>query len=166
MSEVAGTTEKRKLSDLTPWEHNPRQIREDDARRLAESLQEFGQVQTIAIDPDGKIIDGHQRQNVWAAREKFGPGYEVDVRVASRALTERERQKLAVYLHQGAVGEWDFDKLANWDVDVSDLLEWGFSETQLLDIDPSQVEFPEYDESIEDDVEWLECPNCGHKWPK
>jgi len=26
--------------------------------------------------------------------------------------------------------------------------------------------WPEYDESIADEVEYLECPECGHKWPK
>jgi len=31
---------------------------------------------------------------------------------------------------------------------------------------PPDVEFPEYDESIADDVEYLTCPKCGHKWPK
>jgi len=32
--------------------------------------------------------------------------------------------------------------------------------------DPDSVEFKEYDESIVDEVEWIECPECGHRWPK
>lgn len=28
------------------------------------------------------------------------------------------------------------------------------------------IEFKEYDESVENDVEYCECPNCGHKFPK
>lgn len=28
------------------------------------------------------------------------------------------------------------------------------------------VTFKEYDESVEDEVEWLECPECHHRWPK
>jgi hypothetical protein len=32
---------------------------------------------------------------------QYGMDYEVDVRVASRELTERERQQLTVYLHKG-----------------------------------------------------------------
>ena len=28
------------------------------------------------------------------------------------------------------------------------------------------VEFKEYDESVADDVEYIECPECGHRWPK
>ena len=31
---------------------------------------------------------------------------------------------------------------------------------------PPNVEFPEYDESVADDVEYITCPECGHKWPK
>lgn len=27
-------------------------------------------------------------------------------------------------------------------------------------------EFPEYTEAVEDEVEYLTCPECGHKWPK
>jgi hypothetical protein len=25
--------------------------------------------------------------------------------------------------------------------------------------------FPEYGEEVADDVEWAECPKCGHRWP-
>lgn len=28
------------------------------------------------------------------------------------------------------------------------------------------VKFKEYDESVENDVEYHECPSCGNKWPK
>lgn len=31
---------------------------------------------------------------------------------------------------------------------------------------PPNVEFPEYDESVADDVEMCECPKCGHRFPK
>lgn len=31
--------------------------------------------------------------------------------------------------------------------------------------EPPDVEFKEYDESAADDVKWLQCPECGHKWP-
>ena len=62
--------ERRKLSDLIPWKRNPRQIRKDQAERLADSLDEFGQVQPIAIGPGDEILDGHQRKNVWAALDR------------------------------------------------------------------------------------------------
>ena len=31
---------------------------------------------------------------------------------------------------------------------------------------PGSDVFKEYDEGVEDDVEWLECPKCGHAWAK
>jgi hypothetical protein len=37
--------------------------------------------------------------------------------------------------------------------------------TELLQEIP-EVNFAEYDESVADEVEYLQCPRCGHKWPK
>lgn len=128
------TNEKRKLSDLKPWERNPRQIKDKQAKLLAESFSDFGQVETIAISANGDIYNGHQRLSVLAG--KYGMDYEVDVRVSSRDLTEKERERLTVYLHRGATGEWDFDELANWD--MSDLLTWGFEESDFpFDVAPA-----------------------------
>jgi len=127
---IIWTNEKRRLGDLIPWPINPRQIKKDQAQRLSQSLDEFSQVETIAIGPDNEIYNGHQRLNVWI--DEHGPDYEVDCRVASRELTEDERKKLTVFLHKGAAGEWDFDLLAN-NFEVDDLLNWGF-EPQELDL--------------------------------
>ena len=128
MKKIQWQNDKRKLGDLVPWPRNPRQIRKDEAKRLSDSLQKFDQVETIAISPDNDIYNGHQRLNVWI--EEYGPDFEVDVRISSRALTEKEREKLTVYLHKGAAGEWNFDILAN-EFEVEDLIDWGFSENEL-----------------------------------
>jgi len=131
------TNEKRKLSDLKPWERNPRQIKDKQAKLLAESFSDFGQVETIAISANGDIYNGHQRLSVLAG--KYGMDYEVDVRVSSRDLTEKERERLTVYLHRGATGEWSWDELANWD--MSDLLTWGFEESDFpFDVAPATNE--------------------------
>lgn len=125
---ITWNNERRKLKELRPWERNPLQIKGDQARRLAESFEHFGQVETIAIGPENEVYNGHQRLNV--LRQKYGDDYEVEVRVASRALSEKEREKLTVFLHKGAAGEWDFDILAN-EFDLPDLLTWGFTEWDL-----------------------------------
>src|SRR3990172_4525959 len=70
-----------------------------------------------------------------------GADYEVDARVASRPLTEKQREKLTVYLHKGAAGEWDFDVLAN-EFELDDLLDWGFDKKEL-DLDLWLPETPE-----------------------
>lgn len=36
----------------------------------------------------------------------------------------------------------------------------------LATVGVPDVAFKEYDESAADDVEYNECPACGHKWPK
>lgn len=132
--QIVWSNEKRKLSDLIPWERNPRQIKDKQAKLLAESFSDFGQVETIAISANGDIYNGHQRLSVLAG--KYGMDYEVDVRVSSRDLTEKERERLTVYLHRGATGEWSWDELANWD--MSDLLTWGFEESDFpFDVAPA-----------------------------
>ena len=128
MNKISWTNEKRKLSELTPWPRNPRQINKEEAGRLSKSLKEFNQIETIAIGPKNEVYNGHQRLNVWA--DDYGPDFEVDVRVSSRKLTEKEREKLTIYLHKGATGEWDWDLLAN-EFEVEDLLDWGFEDFEL-----------------------------------
>ena len=124
---ITWTNEIRKLSDLIPWPRNPRQVKVDQVKRLQESLDEFGQPETIAIGPGNELYNGHQRLKSWA--DKYGD-IDVDVRVSSRALTEKEREKLTVFLHKGAAGEWDFDVLAN-EFELDDLLDWGFEKNDL-----------------------------------
>jgi len=152
---ITWANEKRKLSELVPWERNPRQITDKQAERLVESFEQFGQVEIIAIGPENQIYNGHQRLKV--LNEKYGADYEVDVRVASRALTEKEREKLTIFLHKGAAGDWDFDVLAN-EFELDDLLNWGFDKKEL-DIDlwagepPDDVE-PQIDKAEELREKW------------
>lgn len=65
-----------------------------------------------------------------------------------------------------AGGTWDFDILAN-EFELDDLLDWGFEPFELgLDDSDLPEEFPEYDESVADDVEMITCPHCGKVFPK
>jgi hypothetical protein len=154
---ITWTNEKRKLSELIPWPRNPRQIKTDQAKRLVQSFDEFGQVETIAIGPGNEVYNGHQRLNVLA--QKFGKDYEVEVRVASRALTEKEREKLTIFLHKGAAGEFDFDVLAN-EFELDDLLEWGFTGEELNivpDFQPVGID----EQGRLDEKKPVICPECG-----
>ncbi len=160
MTNITWTDDKRKLSQLIPWERNPRQIKGANVKRLQESFEEFGQPEPVIIGPNDELYNGHQRLKSWLSR--FGD-VEVAVRVASRPLTEKEREKLTVYLHKGATGEWDFDLLAN-EFEIDELLEWGFESFELGlggDDVSSPDEFPEYDDDIE--TEYC-CPKCGYEW--
>lgn len=162
---ITWTNEKRRLDELQPWPRNPRQINKDQAKRLAQSFDEFGQVETIAIGPGNQVYNGHQRLNV--LMDKHGGDYEIEVRVSSRELTEKEREKLTVFLHKGAAGEWNFDTLAN-EFEVDELVEWGFApgELGISTIDESDSldmsKLPDVG-SKDGDVVMTTCPKCGFK---
>jgi group I intron endonuclease len=49
-----------------PWPRNPRRINKEQAKRLVESFDQFGQVETIAIGPGNEVYNGHQRLAVLA----------------------------------------------------------------------------------------------------
>jgi len=63
-SKITWSNQRRKLSELVPWERNPRQITDKQAKRLEESFEQFGQVEIIAIGPENQIYNGHQRLKV------------------------------------------------------------------------------------------------------
>jgi len=115
------------LGELQPWADNPRLSTKAQARRLLESWQRFGQVQTIAIGPAGQVYDGHQRLS--ALLTLHGKSYQVDARRSDRELTDEERRELVVTLHAGAVGAWNWEELSNWEAGL--LQEWGFDSDTL-----------------------------------
>lgn len=122
--------EKRKLSQLVPYELNPRILSKDAAKRLKKSITETGYAEIIAIDTDNTIVAGHQRYNILKQINK--KDIEIDVRVPERKLTDKEFKNYLIASNKD-VGEWDYDTLSAL-CDVDELLEKGFS-MEDLDID-------------------------------
>lgn len=159
------------LGSLKPWAHNPRYSTKAQAKRLLQSWKELGQFQTIAIGPEGEVYDGHQRLS--ALLTVHGPDYAIDARQASRALTDEERQKLVITAHVGAVGSWDWDKLAAWDtqalgawgMDADALKAWNTDAAALAtmlgaevpDFQPVGIE----EQGRLDQKAPITCPHCG-----
>ena len=110
---IKWTNIRVKLGALKPWADNPRMSSAAQAKRLLESWHEFGQIQTVAVGPALDVYDGHQRLS--ALLTIHGASYEIDARQSSRALTDKERRRLVIMLHAGAVGAWNWDALAGWD---------------------------------------------------
>ncbi|GIV81822.1 MAG: hypothetical protein KatS3mg051_1176 [Anaerolineae bacterium] len=135
MGDIVWRNDRVRLGDLRPWSENPRLSSKRQAQRLLQSWRDFGQVQTIAVGPDNEVYDGHQRLS--ALLTVHGPDYVVDVRRASRALSDVERRALVLSLHAGATGSWDWDALANWD--PAELQEWGLDEEFLNNLNRDQA---------------------------
>lgn len=143
MQPLSWHTEKRKISELTPFESNPRNLTESQYKKLRESLEKFNLAEIPAIDIDGKIIAGHQRLKIL---QELKGDIEIDVRIPNRKLTKKEFKEYNIRSNKNT-GEWDFDLLAN-EFELDDLLDWGFEENEL-DINLWK---PEIDEEKLDDV--------------
>ena len=127
------------LSELIPYEKNPRKISDEAVNAVAESIQEFGFKNPILIDKDNVIIAGHTRR---LAALKLGlervPCVVVD------DLTPQQRKALRL-------ADNKTNELADWDIGELDLELEG-----LLDMDMERFGFDipdiaEGGEATEDD---------------
>ena len=103
------------MSDLIPFELNPRKISAEQMDQLKTSLQKFNLAEIPVIDLDNRVCAGHQRLK---AMQLLGRGEEtIDVRVPNRKLTEEEFREYNLRSNRNT-GEWDFKLLAGFDEDL------------------------------------------------
>lgn len=122
--------ELRKLSDIKPYEQNPR-LNDDAVAAVARSIQEFGFRQPIVVDIDDVIVCGHTR---FKAAQQLGL-YKVPVHVA-RDLSAAQIKAYRIADNKTAeLAEWNYDllpielsQLAGMDLDLSLL---GFDQDEL-----------------------------------
>ena len=130
----------RKVSELVPYEKNPRKISEEAINAVAESIQEFGFKNPILIDKNNVIVAGHTRR---LASLKLGlkevPCVVVDdltpQQIKALRLADNKTNELA---------DWDFGEL---DLELADL--------EDMDMERFGFELPELDEPtevVEDEV--------------
>ena len=156
LAEITWHNEKRAIRDLIPYEVNPRQITNKQAKDLKASLAKFGIADPLIINTDNMIIGGHQRKKILETLLGYDPDFQIDVRVPDRELSIDEARELNVRLNKN-VADWDFDILAN-NFELDDLLDWGFDK-QELDLDlwagdaPEDVE-PQIDKAEELREKW------------
>jgi len=134
-------SQKRKISELTPAEYNPRQLTKKQALELDASLAKFSLADPIVINKDNRIIGGHQRVSILKDKNIE----EVDVRVPDRQLTLEEEKELNLRLNKN-LGEWDIELLADFDEDL--LKDIGFLPEELDDIFNSAGEPDEKDDIV------------------
>ena len=115
--------EKRKLSDLKPFDKNPRILTKKGMADLKKSIDKFGLAEPIIIQPDGTIIGGHARFEVLKQKGTT----KVDVYVPEKPLSKQEYNELNIRLNKNIAGEFDFEMLAK-EFDIPDLVKWGMDE--------------------------------------
>ena len=142
---------RKKLSEITPYERNPRK-NDQAVDAVAESIRQCGYVAPIIVDEDGIILAGHTR---YKALKKLGmEDAEVVVR---EGLTEEQKRKYRILDNKtGEFAEWDVAMLVD-ELDGLDFggFDFGFGDDAgALDIDEEAVE-KSYD------AELAHCPKCG-----
>jgi site-specific DNA-methyltransferase (adenine-specific) len=96
-----------KVSDLKPFERNPRRISQDAFNRLKKSLAENGYHQRIIATKDLRIVGGHQRIK---ALKELGLK-QIAVLVPDKELSAEQFRRLLIQDNL-PFGEWDFELLS------------------------------------------------------
>jgi hypothetical protein len=152
----------KKLSELKPYDKNPRIITELGLNQLGESFDEIGFAQPININTDGTILSGHARFK----KLEIEGAQEVLCMLPDRTLTPKQEEAVIIRMNKNVAGQWDFDILAN-QFEMTDLVDWGFSELDF----PKILEPEDYsDKNKEIDTENFgndlqhQCPSCGFEF--
>ena len=174
-----------KFKDLQPDPENPREISGDALEALKKSLHEFGDLSGIVFNErTGELVAGHQRVKSLRDAHEIDDNTDIadgitlpsgDVLAVRVVDWPRERQRLANIVANSPFIAGNFtdaaagmiDELEKEFPEVCDELFLGaLHESIVGDMKAPPDSFPEYDESVADTVDYHECPECGHKWPK
>lgn len=117
------------ISLLKPAEYNPRRLTAKQEETLTKSIKKYKLLDPIVVNKfkgrENIIISGHQRMKV---AQKLGYK-EVPVVFVTLSLDKEKELNL---LMNKAHGEWDFELLKQFDIEM--LLDTGFDDSDLSDI--------------------------------
>lgn len=139
---------ERKLSDLVPYKNNPRLHRPEQIKQIAKSINAYGFINPVLIDPTGEIIAGHARYEAAVLL-----GLETLPTLTIAHLTKAKRHAYRIADNKLAEsGSWSIDQLKiEVDMIVSldasfDMTLTGFEERELnlsLDVAAANDAAPE-----------------------
>lgn len=170
---AADANESLFLTDLTPDLKNARRHTARNLAQIETALREVGAARSIVVDETGTILAGNatveaaRRAGIDRLRIVETDGTEL-VAVRRSDLSPEQKRRLAIFDNRTAeLAEWDAGVLAALaeEIDLSALWEEDELANLLAHAAPPDVDFPEYDESAAEDVKWLTCPECGHRFP-
>lgn len=137
---------KKKLSEIKPYENNPR-INDEAVDDVVESIRQCSYIAPIIVDEDGVILAGHTR---YKALKKLG--YKDCNVVVAAGLTEDQKKKYRLYDNKaGEFASWDQKKLS----------------AELCDVDFQGYDFGQPETALPDDEngdagpKTVTCPCCG-----
>lgn len=141
-----------RISDLKENEKNPRKITKEQQLKLEELIKKYGLIDKPIVNKDWTIIGGHQRVRIL----KKMKAKNVECWIPDVQLNQDDIDRLCIGLNLNQ-GTWDYDILAN-EYDALELLEWGFTEEQLLGVTKEAEAAAEAIAIDEEDDEEQEIP--------
>jgi len=146
---------QRPLSDIKPYEKNPR--KKHNIHKVMKSIKDFGFQQPIVVDRAGVIIVGHSR---YLASQELGLET-VPVVIADLSPENAKAYRIADN-KTNEDSEWDFNLLNK---EFTDLLDINF-DLEGTGFEPKELEdfftFDKEEEAQKVKSEKL-CPKCGTK---
>ena len=143
------------ISDVRPYEDNPRKIPSEAVDRVAASIREFGFRQPIVVDADGVIIAGHTRLK---AAQKLGLE-KVPVVVAADLPPEKVKAYRLADNRTAEASGWDesllgkeLDELRLMDLDFS-MEDFGFEDMESLMSDKGKAYDDDFDATPPDETD-------------
>lgn len=119
-SSIQWVSRKVKVSDLKPYEKNPRKVSKESYDNLLKSMREDGYHQRILTTKDLRVMGGHQRIK---ALKEIGLT-EIEILHPDRDITDEQFKRILVRDNLD-YGAWDYNLLAEI-MPVAELQELGF----------------------------------------
>lgn len=134
---------------------NPRQISKKQVQHLEDLITTYGMIDKPILNVDLTLIGGHQRLKL-LKKMKIK---EIPCWIPDRLLSDKDVDRLCVGLNLNQ-GTWDYDILAN-EYEMLDLLEWGFTEEQL--VGDCKIAEEKVSDGVDDEKpkKMKSCPHCG-----
>ena len=169
MTTIADNITLIDTGELIPYTNNVKEHPDEQVKKIASSIKNYGWDQPIVIDGSNEIIKGHGRLQ---AAEILGLN-EVPV-IKREDLTEAEARASRIADNKTAESPWLDDELETEvgvlaDDDAIDLDSLGFDDDELNDL-LGELEVPDFEPVGEDEQPQLDetdptvCPECGHEW--
>lgn len=147
-----------KVSDLIPYERNPRKIPEEAVNDVRESIRQCGALDPIEVDEDMVILSGHTRRLAYLAE-----GIEEADVIQYVGMTEEQKRKYRLLANKtGEKSGWDFD-LLDWELEDIDWEGYDFG----FDATPDDINVDglfEDAEPKEPKHKTVVCPHCGESF--
>lgn len=157
------------IDSLIPYSNNPKEHPDEQVKKIASSIKNYGWDQPIVVDEANEIIKGHGRLQ---AAELLGLD-EVPV-IVRDDLTDAEKKASRIADNKTAESAW-IDEALESEVEVLaqedtiDMDSLGFDDTEIDEL-LGELDVPEFEPVREEEQPSLDeldptvCPECGHEW--